>query len=73
MPIPGEPLTRQQRFGLRVVVVSGSLMVLLSIAGLTFLRSDLTTRTQVLEVVELVCGGLLAGVSGRRLRAARKR
>jgi hypothetical protein len=48
-------------------------MVLLSIAGLTFLRSDLTTRTQVLEVVELVCGGLLAGVSGRRLRAARTR
>lgn len=73
MSIPGEPLTRQQRFGLRVVVVSGSLMVLLSIAGLTFLWSDLTTRTQVLEVVELVCGGLLAGVSGRRLRAARKR
>jgi hypothetical protein len=73
MANPREPLTRQQRFGLRVVFCAGSLLALMSIASLIVLWSGSTTRSPVLDAVQLVCGGLMAGVSGRRLRAARTR
>lgn len=70
---PKVPLSRQQRFALRAVCIAGSVMALLSIASLIFPRSDGTTRSQVIDVVQMVCGVVLAWVSGRRLRAATER
>lgn len=70
MSTPKEALTRQQRFALRTTCIAGAFMALLSIVSLIFLRSDGTTRSQVIDAVLVVCGVTMAVISGRRLRAA---
>ena len=68
-----EPLSREQRFALRVTCIAGVLMALLSIVSLILLRADATTRSQVIDGVQVVCGVAMAAVSGRRLHLAAQR